>query len=149
MSVPWIVFATDIVELQEKLRDYATELSNAIGTCMSAQPTGFDAVFVDWQNLRQDVIDYVSEPPGYFWNEGLQYAKGDVLYQRLQTMSSRIAAMGCTTPPAPPAPGADGPPTPDWLRALQWATVAVVVAAGAYGVSQVVAAIPKPRLQIG
>lgn len=143
MSVPWIVFATDIVELQGKLRDFVTELGNAIGMCTNVQATGFQEMLADWQDLRNDVVDYISQPPGYFWNEGTQYAEGDVLFQRLQTMSTRVAAMGCTTPPSPAAPNVDGPATPDWLRALQWATVAVVVAASAYGVSQVVQAVPQ------
>lgn len=146
-STPYIVFATDVVALQETLRDYATELGNAVAACTNVSAPGYDAMVTDWSALRNDVVDFIAEPPGYFWNEGTQYAAGQVLMTRLGTMSTRIGTLACTTPPAPPSP--EGPPTPDWVRVVQWGTVAVVVAAGAWGISQVVGAIPKPKLVYG
>jgi hypothetical protein len=140
-QVPFIVFATDVVALQETVRAYATDLGDAIAACTNVHAAGYDQMQASWSTLRDDVANWIAEPPGYFWNEGTQYAAGQVLYARLQAMGATLSTMQCAAPPAPPNPNTDTsptPPTPDWLRALQWGTAAVVVVAGAYGVSQLV-----------
>lgn len=150
LSIPRILWPSDVRTMQDALTGYTENITNAMELCSKTAPSSSDwkLLSADWSSLQADVGTYLAIEPSIWRNSAADYEAGEALQTRLDAISQRVAALGCSTPPSV-APKE----TPDWLVAIEWGVAGLGIVGGAYLLSRVVpavlSAIPRPSVTVG
>lgn len=148
--LPRILWPSDVRAMQAALSGYSTNIGNAVDLCAKTGSSSKDWPLLqsDWTSLQTDIATYLAIEPSIWRNAAADYEAGEALSARLDSMSERVAALGCSTPPSVKAKE-----TPDWLVAVEWGVAGAGILGGAYLLSRVVpaviAAIPRPSITVG
>lgn len=136
--LPVIWTSGDIDALKKRLKAAAKGTDETVQTCAAVG----DAMRASWGQWYAAVLDWTNEPTGFF-TTGSQANRGEAYEDELYAWQLKLQSTGCTltVPAFNPQPA-----EPPGSSIVKWGAIAVVAVAGAYGVSKLVAVLPKIRL---
>lgn len=137
--LPCIIWPSTAKSAAAEVQTLADGVNGQVKACTSLPSTTTDA----WGEFYTGLTATMAEEPGYF-----------ALGSRMDTIASwaddlygwqqRLASQGCTGGPPATDPNALRP-SEEWsLKLAQWGLYAVIVAASAYAIGEVISIVPKP-----